>query len=30
MKVDLNNFGNCTWICAHVNDLTLVGVVWSV
>ena len=26
-KVDLNNFENYTWICANVNDLTLVGVV---
>ena len=25
-KVDLNNFGSCTWIWAHVNDLTLVDV----
>ena len=29
-KVDWSNFGNCTWSCAHVNDLTLVGVVWSI
>ena len=29
-KVGLNSFGNSTWICSHVNDLTLVGVVWSI
>ena len=22
--MDLNSFGNCTWICAPVNGLTLV------
>ena len=28
-RVDLDNFGNGIWICGHVNDLTLGGVVRS-
>ena len=29
-QVDFKKFRNCTWICAHVNDLSLVGVVWPI
>ena len=29
LQSGLNNFGNYTWICAHVNRLTLGGAVWN-